>query len=146
MMFLPRILTLMLFCGAVLGQPDAPVVGAKGGRLSSSLDAELPRDPTRMSGNFRHALKNMVPAQPNRTAAPESAKKLPVIELAGKLVCHRKPGTAVLRIDQRLIHITQGGTISLFHGGELVTLRVDAVTDDYVQLYLVEQRQTLTLR
>ncbi|MGR9114863.1 MAG: hypothetical protein ACU85E_03800 [Gammaproteobacteria bacterium] len=120
-----------------------------GSRLSSEqsqLAVELVRDPTRMSENFRQAIKNIVPPAQANVPATGGGDDLPSVELLGKVLTPNQPAAVVLRINERSVHLPKNGSTTTIIDGRLVTIRVDEITKRHVKVRLVEMNQFMILQ
>lgn len=110
---------------------------------------EFFRNPTVMSGNFRQALKNMAPGISTASASSPSDSEdqnIPLIELVAKVLSSNKPSTVVLRVDNHIIHLTEGSTASHLVNKQIVNIRVDKVTETYVSIFLTPFEQMMVLQ
>jgi hypothetical protein len=106
-----------------------------------------------MSGNFRQALKNISTsgtnnANPNAAAnaPPSNAAPLsiPAIELVAKLIGKNK--RVVLKINNRIIQLNQGGSFSLVDNQQVITVKVDKIDNNQVKISLLPINKLLTLQ
>ena len=156
MMYAFRILVLTVFAPLTMAvehnNPKNAVYSEQSQLTVDNINkaVDVIRDPTQMSMNFKQALKNIAPTQATtvlpETTSSASVQTLPKIELVGKVLCRRKAGTAVIRVDDRPFHVAQGRRLSMFHDGALWTIRVDEVTANHVKLFLVERNEVLILQ
>ncbi|CCE22175.1 hypothetical protein [Methylotuvimicrobium alcaliphilum] len=145
---------LAAICGSAFGEvagddraPQADVVRSKALTRGNIAEAtEVLRDPTQMSGNFRQAVKNMAPAQAPSSSAGAARQNFPTIELVAKAMRTEKAGKVVLRVGNSLLHMRLDNSVSIMHNGALLTLRIDEITAEHVQVHLLEFNQTLILQ
>lgn len=109
---------------------------------------ELIRDPTQMSGNFRQALKNIPIAGANNTN-PNAANNtpnltIPAIELAAKIMGKNK--SVMLRINGRVIQVTEGGRVTLVENQQVITIQVEKIDINQVRISVLPYNEHLILQ
>lgn len=109
---------------------------------------ELPRDPTQMSGNFRQALKNIPNSGANNTnpnaANNTPSPNIPAIELAAKVMGKNK--SVMLRINNHVVQVAEGGQVSLIDSQRVITVRVDSIDKNQVKIFVLPLNQALILQ
>jgi len=112
---------------------------------------EVLRNPTVMSGNFRQALKNITPGIPTASASTSNSNDreeddMPFIELVAKVLTLEKRPTVVLRVNDHVLHLTEGETASQLVNRKVVNIRVDKVTENGVTIFLSPFDQVMVLQ
>lgn len=157
MFFLPFILLLSLCSMALADHKTEPnqVYNPSSQLTVENLNkaTEILRDPTKMSGNFRQALKKLKPSTPANENS--DGPKVPDIKLLGKIYVPKtlnnlaipssKVSSVSLSIDKQTIYLKEGAMSSVIKKEHLITVHVEEITQHYVKLTIQPNNETLIL-
>lgn len=126
--------------------PAPAVSDNNGAQAMEHNNNQLLRDPTQVSGNFRQELKKM--SQSSGTAGSAAANApgngIPMIEVAAKIIGKHK--SVLLRVNGHTTLVSEGGQVSLVEKNQVLSFRVDRITQNQVQIFVLPYNEHLILQ
>ncbi|MBN2700881.1 MAG: hypothetical protein JXR29_05460 [Methylothermaceae bacterium] len=117
--------------------------------FNSTAENSIPNpalpDPTQPDPAFQRSFRALLRQGQKTDDDTTVPVTLPAVTLVAKVLKPHMPPAAMLQVGAKTVLVKDGDEVTVFHQDRLLTLRIEAITDNAVRLLVLPQNEPLVL-